>query len=217
MKINAVLFDLDGVIVDTAKFHFLAWKRLADSLNIPFTEEDNERLKGVSRRKSLEIILSLAHNSASYTDDDLELFMENKNRWYIQYIETLSRSDLLPGFMPVITWCRETGRKTAIVSASKNTGKIVDRLGIQELFDTIVDGNRVQKAKPDPEVFLLAAQDLGIPAGQCLVIEDAAAGIRGAVAAGMHSVGIGDPGVLGQADIVVPALDRLDMTKLENR
>lgn len=217
MTITAVLFDLDGVIVDTAKFHYLAWKRLADSLDIPFTEKDNERLKGVSRMESLTIILSLARNSIHYTPGDMGIFMEKKNRWYVQYIETLSRADLLPGFMPVITWCRNTGRKTAIVSASKNTDTIVDKLGIRDLFDTIVDGNRVTRAKPDPEGFLLAAQDLGVPPEQCLVIEDAAAGIQGAVAAGMHSVGIGDPGLLASADSVVPALGRLDTEELENR
>lgn len=217
MKISAVLFDLDGVIVDTAKFHFLAWKRLAESLNIPFTEEDNERLKGVSRRESLSIILSLSGGEAHYSPEELELLMEKKNQWYIQYIETLSRSDILPGFMPVIAWCRETGRKTAIVSASKNTETIVNRLGIRYLFDAVIDGNRVTKVKPDPEGFLLAAHDLHVSPGHCLVIEDAAAGIRGAVAAGMHSVGIGDPAILVSADIVVPSLDRLDTASFENR
>ncbi len=216
MKISAVLFDLDGVIVDTAKFHFLAWKRLADSLGIPFTEKDNERLKGVSRSDSLSVILSLSGNDAHCSSEDLELLMEKKNKWYVQYIETLSKSDILPGFTRVITWCRDTGRKTAIVSASKNTELIVNRLGIRYLFDTVIDGNRVTKVKPDPEGFLLAAHDLRVPPGHCLVIEDAAAGIRGAVAAGMHSVGIGNPSILDSADIVVPALDRLDTALLEN-
>ena len=210
MSIAAVLFDLDGVIVDTARFHYLAWKRLADTLDIPFTEKHNERLKGVSRMASLGILLSLSGKPRNNSPEELAQLADTKNTWYVEYINTLTESDILPGFMDCISWFRNNGLKTAIVSASKNTRLIVDRLGIQPLFDTIVDGTRVQNAKPDPEVFLTAAADLSVHPGQCLVIEDAQAGIQGAIAAGMRSVGIGDSTILTGATLIVPGLDRLD-------
>ena len=215
MTLEAVLFDLDGVIVDTARFHYLAWKRLADSLRISFSEADNERLKGVSRMASLSIILSLSKTPMHFSPDEREAFAAKKNRWYVEYIQTLTEADILPGFPAFMHWCKKNRLQTAIVSASKNTGTIVDRLGIRNLFDTIVDGTRIRNAKPDPEVFLVAAADLCVEPGHCLVVEDAAAGIRGAGWAGMLSLGVGDPAVLHGATMVVPALDRLDTGVLE--
>ncbi len=215
MNLNAVLFDLDGVIVDTARFHYLAWKRLADTLHINFTEEHNEQLKGVSRMASLSRLLSLSTKPLSCSPDELEELAAKKNEWYVEYINTLTDNDILPGFREFIAWCKHRHLKTAIVSASKNTGTIVDRLGIRPLFDTIVDGTRVRNAKPDPEVFLVAAKDLSVSPEHCLVVEDAAAGIRGAIAAGMPSLGVGDPTVLEGASLVIPALDRLDTRLLE--
>lgn len=215
MNLKAVLFDLDGVIVDTARFHYQAWKRLADSLQISFTEQQNERLKGVSRMESLSILLALSANPLHFTPAEMEDLAAKKNGWYVEYINTLTETDILPGFPEFMDWCRQKKLKTAITSASKNTGMIVDRLGIRPLFDTIVDGTRIRKAKPDPEVFLLAADDLSVAPEHCLVVEDATAGIRGAIAAGMLSLGVGDSAVLEGASIVVPSLDRLDTRFLE--
>ena len=215
MNLQAVLFDLDGVIVDTARFHYQAWKRLADTLEIPFTEKQNERLKGVSRMESLSILLSLSPKPLHYSPDEIEDLAAKKNSWYGDYINTLTEADILPGFREFMAWCVKNSLKTAIVSASKNTGTIVDRLGIRSLFSTIVDGTRVRNAKPDTEVFLLAAEDLSVHPGHCLVVEDAGAGIRGALAAGMLTLGVGDPAVLEGAAIVVPSLDRLDTRLLE--
>lgn len=154
------LFDLDGVIVDTAKYHFLAWKRLADELGIPFTEQDNERLKGVSRMASLEIILEIGNRTM--TEDEKQALCQRKNDWYVEYIKKLEKSELLPGVENFLKQARAAGIKIALGSASKNSPLILDRLGITELFDAVVDGTRVSRAKPDPEVFVTGAEDLGI-------------------------------------------------------
>ena len=193
------LFDLDGVIVDTAKYHFLAWKRLADELDIPFTEQDNERLKGVSRMASLEIILEIGNRTM--TEDEKQALCQRKNDWYVEYIKKLEKSELLG-------------------SASKNSPLILDRLGITELFDAVVDGTRVNRAKPDPEVFVTGAEDLGIDPEYCVVFEDAVAGVQAAHNAGMKAVGIGSPEILGQAELVIPGFANVTVNdllqKLEN-
>lgn len=202
MKKYGFLFDLDGVLVDTAKYHYLAWKRLADELNIPFDEKDNERLKGVSRMASLEIILELGHREMSPTEK--ETCCTRKNQWYVEYISRLKKEELLPGVEDFLRSAREAGVGIALGSASKNSPLILERLGITPLFDAIVDGTRVHRAKPDPEVFLTGASDLKLPPEHCVVFEDAAAGIEAAHRGGMHAVGIGDPEILAAADIVLP-------------
>lgn len=196
------LFDLDGVLVDTAKYHYFAWKRLADELGIPFDEQDNERLKGVSRMASLEIILELGHREMS--QDEKEACCTRKNQWYVEYISRLKKEELLPGVEEFLRAAREAGIGIALGSASKNSPLILERLGITPLFDALVDGTRVHRAKPDPEVFLTGASDLKLPPEHCVVFEDAAAGIEAAHRGGMRAVGIGDPGILAAADIVLP-------------
>lgn len=212
------LFDLDGVIVDTAKYHYLAWKRLADELGIPFTLQDNERLKGVSRMASLEIILELGNRDLS--DAEKQTLCTRKNEWYVEYIQKLEKSELLPGVEDFLKQARAAGIKVALGSASKNSPLILERLGITALFDDVVDGTRVSRAKPDPEVFVTGAQDLGIDPEYCVVFEDAVAGVQAAHNAGMKAVGIGSPDILGQAELVIPGfagvtVDAL-LEKLEN-
>ena len=201
---RAFIFDLDGVIVDTAKYHYLAWKRLANDLGFDLTPEQNERLKGVSRMASLEIILKIGGVSAN--PEDKERFADQKNRWYMQMISRMRRNEILPDADRFVRAAREKGLKIALGSASKNARTIVNALGIIALFDAIVDGNRATKAKPDPEVFLKAAEMLGVRPKECVVFEDAAAGIAAARAGSMPCVGIGSPARLYRADIVLRGL-----------
>jgi beta-phosphoglucomutase len=198
------IFDLDGVIVDTAKYHYLAWKRLAQELGFEFKELDNERLKGVSRMKSLEILLELG--GLSFSNDEKLLLADKKNNWYVEYISAIDESEILKGAKEYLLKLKNSGIKIALGSASKNALAILNRLNITNLFDSIVDGNKVSKAKPDPEVFLIAAKELGLEPHECVVFEDAEAGITAAKAAGMRTVGIGNRELLMEADIVVKGL-----------
>jgi len=183
MRVQACIFDLDGVIVDTAKYHFLAWKRLADQLGIIFKEEDNERLKGVSRMDSLDIILEIGNREIS--DRQKMEYATLKNNWYVDYISRMTPDEILPGSVEFINELRGAGIRVAIGSASKNTPMILERVGIKALFDAVADGNVVSKAKPDPEVFLKAASMVGIAPENCVVFEDAIAGVQAALNAGM--------------------------------
>ncbi len=203
-EMRAAIFDLDGVIVDTAKYHYLAWKRLANECGFDFTEADNERLKGVSRIRSLEILLQIG--GLTFDDGPKAQMAAQKNEWYVDYIRHMDVSEILPGAIEYLQRLRAKGVKTALGSASRNAPLILERLGISALFDVIVDGNKVTKAKPDPEVFLRAADELGIPPASCVVFEDAEAGIEAAHRAGMGAVGIGNPFILKEADIVIPGL-----------
>ena len=203
-KYRAAVFDLDGVIVDTAKYHYLAWKRLANELGFDFTEQDNERLKGVSRMSSLEILLEIG--GLDLAEAEKTALAEKKNNWYVEYIREMDESELLPGARECLLGLREKGVKIALGSASKNTPTIIDSLNIVDLFDAVIDGNKTSKAKPDPEVFLLAAQELGVDPAGCVVFEDAEAGLQAARAAGMYAIGVGDPGVLKSAHDVVGGL-----------
>jgi len=212
MKIRACIFDLDGVIVDTAKYHFLAWKRLADQLGINFTEKDNERLKGVSRMASLEIILGLG-NKIIDQDKKNEL-ARLKNLWYNDYIRKMTPEEILPGSLDFIKELKKADIRVAVGSASKNTPVILDRVGISKLFDAVADGNNVEKAKPDPEVFLKASEMLGIEPEECIVFEDALAGVQAALNAGMICIGIGSPKVLKKAHFVVKGLYEMSLEKL---
>jgi beta-phosphoglucomutase len=209
MIIRACIFDLDGVIVDTARYHFLAWKRLADQLNIPFTEKENERLKGVGRMDSLNIILEIGGLTP---DQPTKMkFAATKNQWYIDYIRKMTPEEILPGALDFLKEVRNAGMLTAIGSASRNTPMILERTGIASLFDAVADGNIVSKAKPDPEVFLKAAKLLGVRREECIVFEDAAAGVKAALNAGMLCVGIGSPEILFEAHYVVPGLDVMNV------
>lgn len=208
-NIKACLFDLDGVIVDTAKYHYLAWKRLANNLGFDFTLENNELLKGVSRTRSLEILLELGNYSA--TEEEKLKMAADKNEWYVEYITKLKEDEILPGVKKFLLELRENGIKIALGSASKNSMLILNNLGLTEYFDTIIDGNKVSKAKPDPEVFVLGAKELGINPENCVVFEDAKAGIEAAKAANMKAIGIGEKSILGLADKVVSDLSNANM------
>lgn len=193
------LFDLDGVLVDTAKYHFLAWKFLAKELGINFTEQDNERLKGVSRMKSFEIILEIGN--ITMDEPTKEKLCNKKNQLYVSYIQKLRQDEILPGVRDFLTQAKKEGFKTALGSASKNSRLILERLQISDLLDVIVDGTLVTHAKPNPEVFLKGAQLLHVLPQECIVFEDAAAGIEAAHQGGMPAVGVGSKELLPQADL----------------
>jgi len=211
-NIKACIFDLDGVIVDTAVYHYKAWKRLANQLGFDFSEEDNEKLKGVSRVRSLELILQWGGVTKTKAEQD-ELAAE-KNAWYVDMISHMTPGEILPGAKEFVESCRAAGLKIALGSASKNSGMILDKVGITHLFDAIIDGNKVSKPKPDPEVFLKGAEELNIAPADCVVFEDAIAGIEAAINGGMRSVGIGSPEVLGKANLVVSGLNEMSLEKL---
>jgi beta-phosphoglucomutase len=213
MGLKACIFDLDGVIVDTAKYHYLAWKKLATMLNINFTNEDNERLKGVSRMASLDIILEIGNMVLE--DKTKEEYAALKNKWYLDYINRMMPDEILPGSLEFISELKNAGIKIALGSASKNTPLILERLGIGKLFDAIADGNVVRKAKPDPEVFITAAKMLGVQPEDCVVFEDAVAGVEAALNAGMCCVGIGSEKILKDAHFVVSGLDKMSLRKLK--
>ncbi|MEZ0537863.1 beta-phosphoglucomutase [Caldicellulosiruptoraceae bacterium PP1] len=211
-KYKAALFDLDGVIVDTAKYHYLAWKRLAKELGFDFTEKDNERLKGVSRMRSLEILLEVG--GLSFSEEEKIKLAEKKNNWYVEYITKMDESEILPGAKECLIKLREKGVKISLCSASKNAQLILNNLRIKDLFDAIIDGTKTSKAKPDPEVFLLGAKELNILPEECVVFEDAEAGIQAAKSANMFAVGIGDEKILSKADIVIKGLHEFDVDML---
>jgi beta-phosphoglucomutase len=187
--ITAVIFDLDGVIVSTDDCHYQAWQRMADEEGVPFSREHNERLRGVSRMESLDILLEQA--SREYSPAEKQALAARKNGYYVELIQTLCPSDMLPGAGEMLEALRACGIQLAIASSSKNTPAILARVGLGEYFDAVADGNDISRSKPDPEVFLLAAQRLGVPPAESLVVEDAEAGVQGAVAAGMRVLGVG--------------------------
>lgn len=205
--LKGAIFDLDGVIVDTAKYHYLAWKEMAEELGIEFTERDNERLKGVSRMRSLGIVLEIG--GMTLPQEEMERLAESKNTRYLEYIMKMDASEILPGVEQYLKSLRERGVQIALGSASKNAPIILERVGITALFDTIVDGNSVSKAKPDPEVFLVAAERLGLTPADCVVFEDAAAGVEAAKRAGIYAVGIGEADNLPGADLIVTGVNDL--------
>jgi beta-phosphoglucomutase len=214
MSNKTFIFDLDGVIVDTAKHHFLAWQRLASQLGIEFTPEHNEQLKGVSRVKSLDLILKLGK---------IEALQEDKNKWliqknteYLSYIEKIDQTEILPGVLSVLNYLKEHQQNIVLGSASKNARPILEKTGIIHYFDAIVDGNDVTNAKPDPEVFLQGAKKMNVTPNNCIVFEDSVAGIQAANMANMISIGIGEKEVLHEAQFVFPNFTHIDTTFLEN-
>lgn len=198
MSPSAFIFDLDGVIVDTAKYHYLAWKKLANQLGFEFTKEQNELFKGVSRKRCLEILLDIGGISAS--QEQFDVWMVEKNEDYLRYIKDMDASEILPDVPKVLDFLRDKKVPTALGSASKNAKPILEKVKLLSYFDTLVDGTHVTKAKPDPEVFLIGARQLGVKPENCIVFEDAAAGIQAANAANMISIGIGDAESLYEAD-----------------
>jgi beta-phosphoglucomutase len=212
--IKACIFDLDGVIVDTAVYHYKAWKRLANELGFDFTEEANEKLKGVSRTRSLELILQWG--GVTKTDAEKEELATRKNNWYVEMISHMTPDEILPGAKEFLQACIDAGIKTALGSASKNSMTILQKTGIAHFFNAVIDGNKVSKPKPDPEVFLKGAEELNIPPANCVVFEDAIAGVEAAIAGGMKVVGIGSPQVLGEANLVVKGLNEMNLDKLRS-
>lgn len=208
MTTKAFIFDLDGVIVDTAKYHYLAWKKIANSLDIDFTHEHNELLKGVSRVRSLDIILDLGKVDASQIQKDQWLFQKNED--YLTYLVDMNASEILPGVVPVLEFLKEKGQKIALGSASKNARPILEKTGIASFFDAIVDGNDVSNAKPDPEVFLTAARLVNATPENAIVFEDSVAGIQAANIANMISVGIGDAATLYEAKYIFTDFTAMD-------
>ena len=192
------IFDLDGVIVDTAKYHYLAWHKLAKELGFEFTKEQNELFKGVSRKRCLEILLDIGNISA--TQEQFDTWMVEKNVDYLAYIEKMDVSEILPDVPRVLEYLKKKNVPIALGSASKNARPILEKVDLLPYFDSIVDGNSVTKAKPDPEVFLIAASNLGVTASSCVVFEDAVAGIQAANAANMISIGIGEDTILNEAN-----------------
>ncbi|TPD68323.1 beta-phosphoglucomutase [Flavobacterium microcysteis] len=213
MKTKAFIFDLDGVIVDTAKYHYLAWQKIANQLGIEFTPEHNEELKGVSRVRSLELILQLGKIEAS--QDDKDKWLTQKNEDYLSYLVDMDESELLTGILPVLRYLKEKKQLIALGSASKNARPILEKTGIIHYFDAIVDGNDVSNAKPDPEVFLRAAELLNTTPENAIVFEDSVAGIQAANIANMTSIGIGEAKILHEADYIFPDFTHIETNFIE--
>jgi beta-phosphoglucomutase len=206
-SIKAFIFDLDGVITDTAEYHYRGWKRLADEEGLAFTREDNEQLRGIPRRESLLLILQ----DRTYPEEKILEMMERKNKYYLEFIREISPRDLLPGAKELLEEIRAAGLKNALGSASKNAMEVLDRLGIRSLFDAIADGHSVERQKPAPDLFLHAAGQLGLAPDDCVVVEDAAAGIEAANAGGFHSIGLGPWERVAKAEAVFPSLSGLHL------
>ncbi len=211
-QIKACLFDLDGVIVDTAKYHYIAWRELAKELGFEFTEADNERLKGVSRMTSLNILLEIG--GISLSEEEKLRLAEKKNDNYRTYILKMQPDEILAGAKEFLQELQTKGIKIALGSASKNAMTILERLELTHLFEAIIDGTKVSEAKPNPEVFLKGAEALGVSPEECVVFEDAEAGVEAALAGRMKCVGIGSPDVLGKADMVIDGLHQMTYERL---
>jgi len=212
-KRKGFIFDLDGVIVDTAKYHFLAWKKIANGLGIDFTLEHNELLKGVSRVRSLDIILELGKVEATQEDKDKWLIQKNED--YLSYLVDMNETEILPGVMKVLKFLKQNNQPIALGSASKNAKPILEKTGILSYFDVIVDGNDVANAKPDPEVFLHAARQLNVTNEDSIVFEDSVAGIQAANIAKMLSIGIGEEETLHEAEYIFKDFTQISPTFLE--
>lgn len=212
--LRACIFDMDGVIVDTAKFHFRAWRRLANELGMDFTEEQNEQLKGVSRLDSLDMILEWG--GLKLSDEEKVERANQKNEWYKEFVNKMTPDEILPGTVDFLDELSSAGIKIALGSASRNAVDILRQTHLNRYFNVIIDGNRVQKSKPDPEVFQLASHLLGVSPFQAVVFEDAVKGIEAAKSGGFYSVGIGEPKVLAKADFVVPSLAAINIELLIN-
>ncbi|WP_295990645.1 beta-phosphoglucomutase [Rugamonas sp.] len=208
-RYQAVIFDLDGVITDTAHYHYLAWKRLAEAQGVPFDLAFNENLKGIDRMGSLDLIL--ASSAKRYTAAEKLALADEKNLHYQELIATMSAGDLLPGAVAALDTVRAAGMKIGLASVSKNAFTVLERLGITDKFDYVVDAALIARGKPDPEIFLKAARELGVAPADCLGVEDAVASVASIKAAGMVALGIGQADVLTQADVVIPSLAQFDL------
>ncbi|WP_147802146.1 beta-phosphoglucomutase [Alkalicoccus halolimnae] len=212
-KIEGIIFDLDGVIVDTAVYHFRAWKKLADEMGFSFTEDDNERLKGVSRMESLRILLEIGNKEVS--EEEKKMLAEKKNKIYVESISGMGKEEILPGVMNFIQELKEEKIPFSLGSASKNAPLILKNIGLYHSFDAVVDGNDVAKAKPAPQVFLLGAEKLQVNPEGCIVFEDAQSGIEAAKAAGMFAVAVGEQAKLKGADYYITSMEHLTLADLK--
>lgn len=212
IPLQACVFDLDGVIVDTAKYHFMAWRSIANDLGFDFSEEQNESLKGVSRVESLEIILNWGKIDIS--DSEKEELANRKNEKYLNLIESLTGGDALPGIPRFLNILKERGIRIALGSASKNAVHIINRLGLERFFESMIDGTKVKNGKPHPETFLLACQELGVEPKATIVFEDAPKGIEAALAGGMFAIGVGDSESLKNAHFVIQGFEGINLERL---
>ncbi|MYM71582.1 beta-phosphoglucomutase [Duganella sp. FT134W] len=208
-RFKAVIFDLDGVITDTAHYHYLAWKQLAESQGVHFDHAFNENLKGIDRMGSLDLIL--ASSSRTYTPEEKLALADAKNLHYQELIATMSSKDLLPGAVEALDTVRRAGMRIGLASVSKNAFTVLERLGITDKFDYVVDAATIARGKPDPEIFLKAARELGVAPVDCLGVEDAVAGVASIKSAGMFALGIGHPFVLTEADVVITSLKEFNL------
>jgi beta-phosphoglucomutase len=210
--IKGILFDLDGVIVDTAVFHYAAWRRMANELGFDIDEEFNETLKGISRMDSIDRILK--KGGLELTQERILELAAKKNNWYLESVDQMTKANILPGIDSLITQLKDLGLGVALGSASKNAPRILERIGLIKEFDALVDGNSVKKSKPDPEVFIKGAKALGLKNEECLVVEDAFAGIEAAHAAGMKAIGIGTKENLPNADYILESFEGIAIKEL---
>ncbi len=211
-EIKACIFDLDGVIVDTAKYHFVAWRRLANELGFDFSHEDNEKLKGVSRVESLRLILEWG--KVEKTEAEQKVLAARKNEWYTESIQSMPKEEILDGVIPFLKSVQAAGMKIALGSASKNARAILQQVDLMDYFDAIVDGNNVAHSKPHPEVFLNGAEALGVKPEECVVFEDAEKGVAAALRGHFFAVGLGEEEVLGEAHLVLPSLVDWDIKRI---
>lgn len=210
--IKACIFDLDGVIVDTAKYHFQAWRRLANELGFDFSEADNEQLKGVSRMESLEIILQWG--GVALSEEQKIEWADRKNEWYKALISNMSPDEILPGVPEFLAQLQANGIRIALGSASKNALPVIESIGLGPVFEVVIDGSKTTRSKPDPQVFQLATQGLELQPGECIVFEDAESGIEAALNGGFYAVGVGRPEVLGKAHWVIAGFEGLQWEEL---
>jgi beta-phosphoglucomutase len=212
MTIRGFIFDLDGVLTDTAEYHYRGWKRLADEEGILFTRDDNENLRGIPRRESLMLILK----GRIYPEEKIQEMMERKNKYYLEFIREIKPSDLLPGARELLEEIHQAGLKSALGSASKNAPDVVQRLGIADLLDAVSHGGSVDRQKPAPDLFLHAASQLHLQPQECVVVEDAAAGIEAGKAGGFHTLGLGPQERVGNADIILDSLKGVRLQTILN-
>ncbi len=198
---KAFLFDLDGVIVDTARFHFLSWQKLVANWGISLTEQFNEQLKGVSRTECLHIILKAFDKTLTETEFEQALLQKNED--FLYYVSNMTKDDILEGVQAFLDYAKKHGHKIALASSSKNAHKILEQIGLTHYFDAIIDGNQIKNTKPDPEIFLTACKAIGATPAECVVFEDAIAGVEAGKSAGMEVIGVGDAHTLAKADKVI--------------
>jgi kojibiose phosphorylase len=212
-EIQGAIFDLDGVLTDTAEYHYRAWQRLADEAGLPFDRQANEALRGISRRESLLKIVG----DRAYSEVQLQEMMDRKNGYYQEFVESMTAADLLPGAEPLLSELRQLGIHTAIASASKNAHTVIEKLGIAEWIEVIADGYSVDRPKPAPDLFLYAANQIKLAPTHCVVFEDATAGVEAALAAGMWAVGMGPTERVGIAHVVLPSLDGIHWAEIASK